>query len=217
MQTWQATPILAAARVLLASLFARAATGILPVSRWIVRYEREATAAAVVALHMVLVVAILQALRTPPVARVERETYLSLSPGGEHKPAGAPNVKLARPDSEAIREPVVETAVEPPSPVNLPEAAGGPAVTVPAEAMGDYHSVPPLPETAIAAARTSPLRLLLTIGADGSIIAAAIDNSSGSASADKIAIDWVKMHWRYKPALRDGQPVTVTTIATLRL
>jgi hypothetical protein len=218
MQAWQATPILADARALLGSLFGRAAAGTLPISRWIERYEREATVVAVVALHMVLVVAILRALAAPHVAKAEMETYLSLSPGGQHQPAGVPpSVKLTQPDLEAIREPLVETAVEPPSPIKLPEAAGGPVATVPAEAMGAYHSVPLLPEAVMATARNSPLRLLLTIGTDGSIVAAAIDNSSGSASADKIAIDWVKVHWRYKPALRDGQPVTVTTIATVRL
>ena len=53
----------------------------------------------------------------------------------------------------------------------------------------------------------------LRVADDGTVSDAVVDSSSGSREIDTLAIAWVKAHWRYRPALRGGLPVVVTTTA----
>jgi protein TonB len=61
--------------------------------------------------------------------------------------------------------------------------------------------------------------LRLAINADGQVSDAEIVRSSGYDELDEAAAIWVKAHWRYLPALQNGQPVAATTTAlvTFRL
>ncbi|MBL6854693.1 MAG: TonB family protein [Alphaproteobacteria bacterium] len=89
-------------------------------------------------------------------------------------------------------------------------------MTVPAEAIGETHTAPTLSADLTDIARKSTLRLRLRVAEDGSIKDASVDASTGSAQLDRIALAWVRAHWRYRPALRDGTPIAVTTTALVR-
>jgi len=91
------------------------------------------------------------------------------------------------------------------------QPAGSPDVTMPAEAIAEAHSFPPLP--AKVPIQGMSVRLLLSITPLGEIGDASVSQSSGISALDRIAVDWVKAHWRYRPALRNGEPISVTTMA----
>ena len=55
--------------------------------------------------------------------------------------------------------------------------------------------------------------LNITIGTDGSVQNVSISKSSGDDGLDEEALDWVRTHWRYRPATRDGQPVVAQSEA----
>jgi protein TonB len=63
------------------------------------------------------------------------------------------------------------------------------------------------------------LRLHLAIGTDGTVEAARIEVSSGHQRLDNAAVEWVKAHWRYEPALQGVKPIpsTATAEVTFRL
>ena len=52
--------------------------------------------------------------------------------------------------------------------------------------------------------------LHISISATGDVTDASVTTSSGTDELDQAAIEWVKSHWRYKPAIHSGQPVAST-------
>ena len=86
------------------------------------------------------------------------------------------------------------------------------------------------PPRAIASTQTGPtypplsrrlreegsVRLRLTVGTDGRVVAAEILESSGAARLDDAATRWVLRHWRYEPAVEGRMPVQATVEAVLR-
>jgi outer membrane biosynthesis protein TonB len=178
--------------------------------------RRDTALIAVIALHALVVVAIIAALRPALAVKASQEISMTISPGGARVVRGAPKVNLVVPDQAAMSPPDIVIENTPPAnTIVLPVATGGPAVTVPAEAIGDSHSAPPLSDDQLKAARRATLRLLLSIAADGSVAKAVVENSTGLGSLDALAVAWVERHWRYKPALRDGVPIPVSTMAVV--
>jgi TonB family protein len=138
------------------------------------------------------------------------ERALQVTLGG---PLGAP-VRLPPaapsfidPDSPQITIPSVDLATDQPNALS-----GSPDVTRPAEAIADEHEFPTYPGSG-RPTRPAEVRLLLSISEDGAIGDAQIAGTSGSPILDALAVAWVKQHWRYRPALRDGTPLAVTTAA----
>jgi protein TonB len=58
--------------------------------------------------------------------------------------------------------------------------------------------------------------LRISVSASGTITDATVIGSSGSDDLDQAAIQWVKEHWQYKPAIRNGQPAAGTVQAAVR-
>jgi protein TonB len=58
--------------------------------------------------------------------------------------------------------------------------------------------------------------LSLTVSAAGDVTSATVVGSSGNDDLDQAAIQWVKEHWRYKPAIRNGKPAAGTVEAAVR-
>lgn len=100
----------------------------------------------------------------------------------------------------------------------------------------DHANIPPTPPTgatAVASTHTTPnypsidhrlshagsVRLALSIDDQGNVTDASVVQSSGYDGLDQAAIAWVKAHWRYHPATRDGKAVSSSTQAqvTFRL
>lgn len=85
-------------------------------------------------------------------------------------------------------------------------------ITLPLQALPQWHRFPPLPD-GVKAKGPVGAKLLLTVAADGSVIDASVQQSTGADWLDQQAIDWVKAHWRYKPAHAGLKPVAAATTA----
>lgn len=100
------------------------------------------------------------------------------------------------------------------------------AITAPSDPTREQASLPPPPikftqARALLAARAIPdyppvsrrlgeqgtLRLRLSISADGAVKDAIVEQSSGYPRLDSAAVEWVKGHWRYQPAMEGTRPV----------
>lgn len=93
------------------------------------------------------------------------------------------------------------------------EATPGMAnVSRPAQAIAEAHMFPPAPP-AYRTGGPHTVTLLISVTEVGSVASAAVQSSSGIAELDGMALAWVKKHWRYLPALRNGVAVGVTTTA----
>jgi protein TonB len=76
------------------------------------------------------------------------------------------------------------------------------------------HTKPPYPPVSRRLGEEGMVRLAITVAADGSVAQAVVAASSGHARLDQAAVDWVKAHWRYQPAISGGKPA-VSTIAAM--
>lgn len=88
-----------------------------------------------------------------------------------------------------------------------------------ARAIAATHTIPDYPPVAARLNQQGDVRLALTIDERGAVTDASVVGSSGHDALDAAAIIWVKAHWRYEPALRDGKPVpsTAEAVVTFRL
>jgi protein TonB len=91
--------------------------------------------------------------------------------------------------------------------------SGSPNVTTPATAIAEQHTFPRMP--LLSKEKTATVRLLLSIATDGTVVDASVAESSRNAALDSLAIAWVKAHWRYRPALQNGEPIAVVTTAIM--
>jgi protein TonB len=92
-------------------------------------------------------------------------------------------------------------------------------VLTPARGIASTHTIPPYPPLAVRLNQQGNVQLSLTIDEQGNVTDATVMTSSGYDALDAAAVAWVKGHWRYQPATRDGHPVSATTnaIVTFRL
>jgi len=180
-------------------------------SRLEARHQRLFAWSLVAGLHLGLVTLLLMGLvlhwtQTP-------EPSIQVTLGG---PLGAPThlppaePTLFAPDLPQITEPSVDTAVED---ANL--LGGSQNVTRPAEAIAEHHEFPTTP-TLDAAHRAATVRLLVSVSEEGTVSDAEVLDSSGLPFLDSLAIQWVKQRWLYRPALRNGAPIAVTTTAIIK-
>jgi TonB family protein len=77
------------------------------------------------------------------------------------------------------------------------------------------HSwLPPYPEDAFRSNHQGTVDLLVTIDADGTLVAARVDHTSGDASLDRAALESLD-RYRFKAAERDGVGVRADAIVTI--
>jgi TonB family protein len=173
---------------------------------------RRAVALGLVALlHMAILALLLFGLLLHTIQSPER--LLEVSLGG---PLGA-QIKIP-PATPAFIDPDTPQPITTPEDVAIetPNTLGGsPDVTRPAEAIADAHAFPTsgAPDDLH---RTAMVKLLLSISENGDVYDAQIVESSGASSLDSLAIAWVKQRWRYRPALRNGMAIAVTTTAIVK-
>lgn len=174
--------------------------------------RRPLIAALVLSLHILLVYVIVAGLKLQVDHKPEPEMLVTLSSGGPRIVRGvATKPTLVMPEEPLVPPPEIVAEERPVDSILVASATGGDGVTVPAEAIGSTRSVPALSPDLLAIARRAALRLRLTIAADGSVFDAVVENSTGSSAVDQMAVAWVKAHWRYRPAMRNGLPISVAT------
>lgn len=100
----------------------------------------------------------------------------------------------------------------PPQPPTQPrtETVDRPVVSITAT-----HTVPPYPPVARRLGAEGVVTLRLTVGGDGRVSAAEIVTSAGREDLDQAARDWIIAHWRYRPALKDGDPTVAQVLASV--
>lgn len=176
-------------------------------------------AALVLALHAAALMVLIWALRVPPTPiQGQREILLTLQTTNPFAGHALPPPPTITSEILNIKPPTLPVADDMPGDSSAPSIApGGGGITKPAESDGATHTTPPLSDAQLALARKAPLRLRLSITPDGAIDDATVEQSCGLAAVDDLVVAWVKAHWRYSPALRDGQPIAVETTALVAL
>lgn len=132
-------------------------------------------------------------------------------------PPPTPQVERVLP-TEQTPEPVIQIAPDPSAQTIQVQPQQQPAQAVDASALGltNTHTTPPYPPMARRLGQQGTVILSITVAADGSVSAAQIATSSGIPELDQAALEWVKGHWRYKPAMQGGVAVPSTTQAAVK-
>lgn len=81
--------------------------------------------------------------------------------------------------------------------------------------IGWTHTRPDYPPLSRAQNEEGSVRLLITVNENGVVTDAQVLHSSGFPRLDDAAVSWVKAHWRYQPAIKDGKAVRAKASATV--
>ena len=109
-------------------------------------------------------------------------------------------------DQPRIIEPPAPPPAAPP-PVARPSVADTDAVPI-------SQSAPRYPQTAMRRNIGGSVRVQATVAPDGSVERMELAGSSGNRDLDRAAMEAVR-RWKFKPAMRNGQPTTSTVIVPL--
>jgi protein TonB len=184
----------------------------------------------VAAIHVAAVMALIAALNPTLISHVTPGGPIDLVPVKD-KPQTVPlavfQPQWTIPAAPADHPPPPVETQDYPTASNPPPNAGtgggdtGPRLPslTPARAIGSTHTIPDYPPIAARLGEQGSVRLTLRIDEQGIVTDATVVTSSGYYALDEAAIAWVKSHWRYEPALRDGTPIPASTnaIVTFRL
>ncbi len=191
--------------------------------------RRFVTITLVAAIHIAAIYALLVALNPtfiphlPPVREIDLFTPKQTPPT---KPTTDIPVTFRTPGVPIPDVPNVDVQHNPAS-IYTPPASGGdgtqtyptqPVIT-PLRAILATHTTPDYPPLAARLDEQGSVRLSLRIDERGYVADASVIGSSGYQTLDAAAIAWVRAHWRYAPAQRDGTPVPALTeaVVTFRL
>jgi periplasmic protein TonB len=189
------------------------------------------------ALHVIAIWALANGLAIKLVHEVPKPIETKIiqpPPKPKEQPPPKPEVKLQAPPKIQTFVPPPDIKIEtpppppaaiqqvqkitPPPPAQPPQPVTPPAPPPPAPAVPDTeaigiastHTTPPYPPVAHRLGKEGTVMLRISISANGDVTDASVASSSGNDELDQAAIEWVKSHWRYKPAIHSGQPVAST-------
>lgn len=92
-----------------------------------------------------------------------------------------------------------------PGPVAEPATDSAPVAGV---ALAYAHApAPPYPRAALRVGAEGTVLLMILVDTDGKPLQVTLHRSSGTRALDRAALEHVARHWRFQPALRNGQPV----------
>jgi protein TonB len=195
------------------------------------RPRRFVSVGLVAALHVLVVYALLIGIHVVPNPVVDGPIHFRpLPPSAPTSypplPIPSPGPLLHPPRPTPPTAPII-TIEQPPGPIigggNNPPVAGGDlpvsGPTLSARGIAETHTIPPYPMIAIRLGHEGTVRLAISLDEDGNVVTAQVERSSGYQELDAAAVMWVRSHWRYQPAMRDGQrvPATVPAMVTFRL
>jgi protein TonB len=136
-----------------------------------------------------------------------------------------------------VIEPVITLTYDPPPPVTSisvppppvpapqipPRVEPAPPAPAPvftaARSIAATHTIPEYPALSRRLREQGTMRLKLTIDEKGIVTQATVVNSTGFQRLDEAAVNWVKAHWRYTPAMqgRVAVPSMADAIVEFRL
>ncbi|SRR5579885_653660 len=132
-----------------------------------------------------------------------------------------PPPTLVKPTEPQVMPPPEIVVQTPPPPAAISAPPQQPAtnpVPVNASAAGitSTHTTPPYPPNARRLGEQGQVLLKIMVTPQGSVSDAQVARSSGYPDLDQTAVDWVKSHWRYKPAMQNGVAIASTTQAIVK-
>ena len=151
----------------------------------------------------------------------EELTYVKLPPTTAPPPPLQPTKPRVNDVTVFVPQPDVEYATDAAGPTGLstPRTNTVPVVAIPATApVGILRTItrPVYPAIEKRLGHEGMVSLRLMISADGIVTDAIVVRSSGFPRLDEAAVSHVIAHWRYKPATREGKPVTSQTNANVK-
>lgn len=189
-----------------------------------------AAAIGVGLIHLLFFYALLSGLATRAVHSlpniIDVRILESAQPKQVELPPPAPLPDLAQPKLDIVPPPQIriEASASPAAitveqksvPATPPRAAKPAPVAVapkptPAVGIEHTHTTPPYPPLSRRLGEEGTVELKIVIAPDGRVQSAELLKSSGSERLDEAALTWVRSHWRYRPATRDGRPVSSET------
>lgn len=188
--------------------------------------ERKATSLVVVgALHVGLIAALATGLTPIVVKAIPRpvDVFFTRDVTPPVAPP-TPEVKLVQPTIDTVPKPdwttddaqqkqiTVAHADNPPPMTTGPVAKILPTAAV---SIAGSHTTPPYPPLSRRLGEEGKVGLHIFIAPDGRISNVEIAHSSGIQRLDDAARDWVRANWLYRPATRDGKPITSETEAVV--
>ena len=189
--------------------------------------QRFMAIAIVATFHIAVVVAILLALnKTFDIPKVTGDiTAIPVSDKQHHTaPIDPGPIVLVRPTTDNPQPPPVPIDQNPQG-RNITDVPPYPGPTPHPEtftevrAIAATHTIPAYPPIDTRLGHEGNVMLKLSIDQSGAVADAVVERSSGFDGLDRAAADWVKAHWRYAPATRDGAAIasTVEVTVTFRL
>lgn len=164
----------------------------------------------VVALHIVLLWLVMVSLRSPASPPAPKELVVTFQ-RSDHVQA----LKIAPP------EPSIPVMMPPEIVIQNDDSAA--AITSASAAMvlaprpdPAHPNLAPAAHVQSAAASDVPVILKILVLSDGSVADASVIRSSGDGEADNDAIAFVKMRWKFLPALLEGKPIRYWTTVAVR-
>jgi protein TonB len=123
-------------------------------------------------------------------------------------------------ENPEVRPPVIDYSEDAPPLTgrtgNEITTGGGGGLTTAASSIDRTHTIPPYPPVERRLGREGVVTVRLTIAETGFVSDVTLVKSSGFKGLDDAALAWIKKHWRYKPALRNGTAVASTTTAQMK-
>jgi protein TonB len=192
-----------------------------------------ATVSFVLAIHAVILYAFLTALGVVPMPTIPMPFIGTLIPDDRPIPLPPPPIQpvieaprlndtalpiieipLAPEGSGAITQQQVQPQATPQRQTSL-EPQAPPIAITPARAIAWTHTIPEYPPLSRRLGEQGTLHLKLVIAADGTVSDAQVETSSGHQRLDEAAVQWVKAHWRYDPAMQGLSPVASAAMAVV--
>ncbi len=177
----------------------------------------------VVMLHILIVYALVSGMagkiaKFVPPDLVVIDTKTTADP----RPPPPPTPVLTHPQTPVSDyvPPVIDVAPNQSSPIAVQQTQTN--TTPPAQpdtgaaGISSTHSIPPYPDLARVASHQGTVLLQIVVSADGSVASASVMQSSGFPELDQAAVAWVTAHWKYKPAMQNGQAVPAQARAAVK-
>jgi protein TonB len=117
-----------------------------------------------------------------------------------------------------LQPPVIDTVPDRDS-ITTPPPDLNPPPSVPdtaAASVPGTHSTPPYPAIARNLSHAGQVLLQLVVSERGDVTQATVVTSSGFGELDEAAVSWVVAHWKYRPAIQNGQPIPSQTQAIVK-
>jgi protein TonB len=188
--------------------------------------ERIGGIAFVAVLHIALIWALMQGLAQRIALALPHELTAVVVPVQQQQQLPPPPAQLQKPTLPTIQPPDIQvqqqqaapaiTVVTTPQPV-APAAPVNPSpVSSAVSGVTSTHTIPPYPEMERRMGHEGTVTLRIQIDTSGNVTDAQVEQSSGSQALDQAAVEWVKSHWKYKPAIQNGTAVAATSEAAVK-